>query len=85
MKQFRSKVYVCTATAARWDIKGIDGQKYDEEAARVRHLASDNGITGKDLWEDLRPLVLKKNAFHHGEPGKKTNLCFIWDRVIHRI
>eukprot|EP00972_Heterocapsa_arctica_P037590 5532182-Heterocapsa_arctica.AAC.1 len=56
MLQFRSRIYVCTATAEHWKIGGTDGAKYNQESANVRDWARQCGIaswTGKEFWDDL--------------------------------
>eukprot|EP00972_Heterocapsa_arctica_P008349 1220544-Heterocapsa_arctica.AAC.1 len=88
MLLFRSRVYVCTASAERWGITGESAALFDAEAKRVWHLANDKGITvwtGRELHDDLTPFKLANNAFHHGEPGKITDVVYIWDRIFHRI
>eukprot|EP00972_Heterocapsa_arctica_P064490 9517558-Heterocapsa_arctica.AAC.1 len=77
MLQFRSRMYICTATAARWKTGGQDGANYDQEAANVRDWARQKGIatwTGKEFCDDLGSYKLTKNAFHHGEPGNPANI-----------
>eukprot|EP00972_Heterocapsa_arctica_P090799 13397556-Heterocapsa_arctica.AAC.1 len=45
MKMFRSKLYICTASAAHWEISEYgQGPKYDDESRRVRDLAKEKGI-----------------------------------------
>eukprot|EP00972_Heterocapsa_arctica_P089534 13202148-Heterocapsa_arctica.AAC.1 len=43
MLQFRSRMYICTATAEHWKIEGQDGVNYDKEAANVRDWARQKG------------------------------------------
>eukprot|EP00972_Heterocapsa_arctica_P098883 14591328-Heterocapsa_arctica.AAC.1 len=69
---FRSAIYVCTASAASWKVSPPARQpEYDKNAAEVRALAKDKGLTywtGESLWSDLAPYKQAKNAYHHAEP-----------------
>eukprot|EP00972_Heterocapsa_arctica_P099183 14636058-Heterocapsa_arctica.AAC.1 len=72
MLNFRSKLYICTASAAHWDIKEYgQGPKYDEASRCVHDLAKDKGImswTGQACWDVLKIYRQPWNAYHHGEP-----------------
>eukprot|EP00972_Heterocapsa_arctica_P004069 604572-Heterocapsa_arctica.AAC.1 len=88
MLQFRSRMYICTATATHWNIGGQDGANYDQEAANVRDWARQKGIAswmGKEFWDDLGSYKQTKNAFHHGEPGNPANITWLWDHNFFRI
>eukprot|EP00972_Heterocapsa_arctica_P105354 15525125-Heterocapsa_arctica.AAC.1 len=57
MLQFRSRLYICTASAAHWKIvEDGQGPKYDAESANVRDWARQKGIaswTGQAFWDVL--------------------------------
>eukprot|EP00972_Heterocapsa_arctica_P050743 7459089-Heterocapsa_arctica.AAC.1 len=85
MLRFRSRFYVCTASAKRWGRKDPD---FDAESDAVHGHAKSLGIvywTGDRLWESLEPYTLTWNPTHYGEPGNPLNVMFIWDRIIFRI
>eukprot|EP00972_Heterocapsa_arctica_P016247 2397713-Heterocapsa_arctica.AAC.1 len=59
-----------------------------KEAGNARDWATQKGIatwTGKELWDDLAPYKLSKNAFHHGEPDNPSNITWLWDRLFFRL
>eukprot|EP00972_Heterocapsa_arctica_P053010 7804605-Heterocapsa_arctica.AAC.1 len=81
---FRSAIYICTASAERWEIEPPSRHAdFDEAADEIRHLAREKGLTcctGASFWDDVRPFKQAKNAYHHGEPGNYNNLVYLWDK-----
>eukprot|EP00972_Heterocapsa_arctica_P037764 5559814-Heterocapsa_arctica.AAC.1 len=75
---FRSALYVCTASAERWDIHEYGhGPEYDQNSAEVRMMAKDKGLmswSGQSFWDELGIYKQSWNAFHHGEPGNWCNI-----------
>eukprot|EP00972_Heterocapsa_arctica_P006720 982742-Heterocapsa_arctica.AAC.1 len=83
---FRSAIYVCTASSARWEITPVARRpEYDQNATEVRLMAKDKGLTfwtGESFWNDLSPYKQSWNAYHHGEPGNFANITYLWDRSL---
>jgi hypothetical protein len=83
---FRSAIYVCTATAERWNIHEFGhGPHYDQNSSEVRMMARDKGLTcwtGQSFWNDLGAYKQSWNAYHHGEPGNFCNITYLWDNIL---
>eukprot|EP00972_Heterocapsa_arctica_P029844 4397986-Heterocapsa_arctica.AAC.1 len=69
VENFRSAIYVCTASAESWNVSPVERQPdYDKDSTYVRMMAKDKGLTfwtGESLWSDLSPYKLQNNAYHH--------------------
>eukprot|EP00972_Heterocapsa_arctica_P007472 1090370-Heterocapsa_arctica.AAC.1 len=69
---FRSRMYICTASAEHWVIdEHGQGPKYDDASRNVRDLARQKGImawTGQAFLDALKPYRQSWNPYHHGEP-----------------
>eukprot|EP00972_Heterocapsa_arctica_P070488 10413186-Heterocapsa_arctica.AAC.1 len=77
VKNFRSAMYVCTASAERWNIQGGHAPEYDQNSKEVRMLARDKGLmcwTGQSFWDDLGDYKQPWNHQHHGEVGNWCNI-----------
>eukprot|EP00972_Heterocapsa_arctica_P074613 11011716-Heterocapsa_arctica.AAC.1 len=86
---FRSAIYVCTASSECWQISPASRRPaYDLNAKQVRSMARDKGLTfwtGESFWNDLAPYKQPHNAYHHGEPGNFVNITYLWDRSLFHI
>eukprot|EP00972_Heterocapsa_arctica_P053354 7860065-Heterocapsa_arctica.AAC.1 len=89
MLLFRSRLYVCTASAEHLVINEHgQGPKYDQEANNVRDLARQKGImawTGQAFWDILKTYRQPWNPYHHGEPGNWCNITYLWDKFLFHI
>eukprot|EP00972_Heterocapsa_arctica_P115087 16445958-Heterocapsa_arctica.AAC.1 len=68
MDQFRSRLYICSASACRWGL----GSGFDKARKRAIGYAADMNVpcwSGEAHWAKLEQLTIPNCRQHHGQPA----------------
>eukprot|EP00972_Heterocapsa_arctica_P107371 15814468-Heterocapsa_arctica.AAC.1 len=66
MGRFRSRFYMCSASASRWGL----GSGFDVASEKCRKFASEINIpcwAGVELWDDMEQVTTPDCKYHHGQ------------------